>query len=163
MQVTCFAMKIPGVFVIVLFGAATAASAQPTPQDNTGRVSYRDSAKHKTATVEDGGWVQLASPTPASHGTEFVVVGKELGQFSQLRVSPADGKVIVRRVKIYFDSGKQKIVDVDKSIDAHRKNAAIIDLDHAQTIDRIVITTEPQTRGSYAIYGTAGEGGVARK
>lgn len=163
MQVSSIAMKIPGVFVIVLFGAATVASAQPAHEDNTGRVSYKDTAKGKPDTAQQGGWVQLASPTPASHGTEFVVVGKELGQFSQLRVSPAAGKVVVRRVKIYFENGKQKIVDVDKVIDANRKNPALIDLDQPSAIDRIVITTEPQTKGTYAIYGTAGEGGVARK
>ena len=48
----------------------------------------------------------IATPTPASHGTEFVVVGKEQGSFGKLRVDADKGKVIVRRVRIYFDDGK---------------------------------------------------------
>jgi len=52
---------------------------------------------------------------------------------------------------------------MNKVIDAARNNPALIDLDAHKAIDRIVVTTEPYTRGSYAIYGTAGTGGVARR
>src|SRR5947207_2753224 len=156
-------MKIPGVFAIVLVGASSIAAAQPQPKEDTGRISYNEKKQRSQGPPRDGDWVQLATPTPANHGTEFVVVGKEAGEFGRLRISPSDGKVIVRRVKIYFDDGKQKIVDVDKVIDAGRKNVALIDLDAPKAIDRIVVTTEPQTRGSYAIYGATGGGGVARR
>ena len=156
-------MKIPGVFAIVLVGASSIAAAQPKPKEDTGRISYSDKKQSKRATPQDGDWVQLATPTPASHGTEFVVVGKEAGEFGRLRIAPSDGRVVVRRVKIYFDDGKQKTVDVDKTIDANRGNAAFIDLDSAKAIDRIVISTETGTRGSYELYGAAGTGGVARK
>src|SRR2546423_1839852 len=116
-------MKIPGVFAIVLAGASSIAAAQPMPKEDTGRISYTEKQKAQRDTPRDGEWVELASPTPASHGTEFVVVGKEAGQFRQLRIDPSAGRVIVRRVKIYFDDGKQKIVDVDKVIDAQHKSS----------------------------------------
>ena len=158
-------MKIPGVFAIVLVGGSTVAAAQPMPKEDTGRISYSEKkqAQRDRDAPRDGEWVQLATPTPASHGTEFVVVGKDAGEFSQLRIDPSAGRVIVRRVKIYYDDGKQKIVDVDKIIDASRKNNALIDLDAPKAIDRVVITTE-QGRGSYALFGAAGgAGAVARR
>jgi hypothetical protein len=154
-------MKISGVFTIVLVATASPAAAQPLPKEDTGRVSYRhQKSSHRDERPRDGDWVQLASPTPASHGTEFVVIGKEQGEFNRVRIDPAQGRVIVRRVRIYFDDGKQKVVDVDKIIDVHRNNPAIIDLDTAKAIDRIVVTTEPQTKGSYAIYAAVGTGEV---
>ena len=163
MQVSIRAMKIPGVFAIVMLAGATAASAGPARDKDNARISYKDEAAKKAPddAPRDGEWVQLASPTPASHGTEFVVVGKEQGEFAQLRIDPSAGRVVVRRVKIYFDDGKQKIVDVDKVIDASRKNSATIALDSPRAIDRIVVSTETGTKGSYAIVGQAGASSTA--
>lgn len=161
MQVTRSAMRIPGVSAIVLVAGASLAAAQPRHEENTGRVSYKEPRPAQNA-PDNSGWVQLATPTPASHGTEFIVVGKEAGKFAQVRINASTGRVAVRKVKIYFEDGKQKVVQVDKILDAHRKGAHVIELDAPRAIDRIVVTTEP-SHGSYAIYGTAGTGGVARK
>jgi hypothetical protein len=160
--VSNFAMNIRRVFAIVLFAASSVATAQPKPKEDTGRISYNEKIARQQRENPQDGWVQLATPTPANHGTEFVVVGKDAGEFDQLRIAPSSGTVIVRRVKIYFDDGKQKIVDVDKIINAERNNAALIELDSPKPIDRVVITTEPQTRGSYALFGAIA-GGVARR
>ncbi|HTR56511.1 MAG TPA: hypothetical protein VMJ10_37815 [Kofleriaceae bacterium] len=147
-------MKIRGVFALVVVAAGAVASAEPKPEENTGRLSYKDDEPVDHTAHADPDWVQLASPTPASHGTEFVVVGKEAGLFRRLRLEAATGTVIMRRVHVFFDDGKQKIVDVDKVMRAQRGSTEWIELGEARAIDRIVVTTEPQTKGSYAIYGS---------
>src|SRR6267142_105263 len=121
-------MRIPWVFAIVLVGGSTIAAAQPKPKENTERLSYNERTKPpKHDSPRTGDWVQLATPTPASNGTEFVVVGRDAGAFSRLRIDPSDGKVIVRRVRIYFEDGKEKLVTMNKVIDAARNNPALID------------------------------------
>jgi hypothetical protein len=172
------AMRYLAVFATVVVTAARAASAPPEQEkntkqeENTERVRYGDEGhpnsrnaiggKAKSdAPGHEGGWVQLATPTPAKHGTEFVFVGKEQGAFDKLRVDADKGTVIVRRVRIYFDDGKQQVIDVDRALNAKHK-AAVVELKSAQAIDRIVITTEPQGNGTYALYGSSVEGVATR-
>jgi hypothetical protein len=153
---TSIAMRISSVFAIVLVAATGVASAEPE------RIGYGDSKPPKPdAARQEGGWTQLATPTPAKHGTEFVVLDKDLGKFGRLRVDADKGTVIVRRVKIYFKDGKQQVVDVDRSLNARRKSAEI-DLKAPHEIDRIVVTTEPQTNGEYTIYGSSPVGVATR-
>ena len=154
---TSIAMRISSVFAIVLVAATGAASAEPE------RIGYGDSKPPKhDAARHDGDWTQLATPTPAKHGTEFVEVGKELGKFGKLRIDADKGTVIVRRVKIYFDDGKLQVVNVDRSLGAKHKSAEIEVRGPAAAIDRVVITTEAQTNGEYSLYGSSTEGVAQR-
>ena len=138
----------------MVVAAGAVAAAGPKHEENTARYSYKDDGPVDHTARPDADWVQLATPTPASHGTEFVVVGKEAGLFTRLRLDASSGTVIMRRVRVFFDDGKQKVVDVDKVMRAQRGGTASIDLGGPKAIDQIVVTTEPQTKGSYAIYGT---------
>jgi hypothetical protein len=156
------AMKILPISASVLLGLAGVAAAQLKHEENNERLSYNGQGaqkRDKPAVVD--GWLQLSTPTPAKHGTEFLMVGKDLGAFDKVRIDAEGGKVIVRRVKIIFDDGKQRVVDVDRVLDPKHKSA-VIELGGPKEIDRIVITTEPQTKGSYALYGSSPEGVVTR-
>src|SRR5579859_6756802 len=96
-------MKTSALFTLILVGVVGTAAAQHEPAEPSGRVSYTDTATQaKPAAAQQTGEVQLADPTPANHGTEFIVVGKDAGSFSQLRLAATNGKVIVRRVRIFF-------------------------------------------------------------
>jgi hypothetical protein len=162
MQYRRFAMRLPTLFTVIIVATATAASAEPKQEEISGRVSLNEKSDKKTdAPRQPGDWVEIASPTPAKHGTEFVIVGKEAGSFSKLRVEGAKGKTIVRRVKVVFADGKTKSVQVDKSL--ARGKSAFVDLGDPKLIDRIVVTTETHTSGAYAIYGTAGGGVVGSR
>jgi hypothetical protein len=147
-------MRISRVFAIVLAGAGTTATAQPLPKEDTARISYIERKQAHAQPKRDGDWIEIASPTPASHGTEFVVIGKDAGELGQLRITPSEGKVMVRRLKVYFDDGKQKTVDLDKVIDARHHRSVIVELGVPRTVDRIVVTTEPYGGGSYSVYAT---------
>ena len=149
-------MRIPSVFAIVLVAASGAASAEPE------RIGYGDTQAPKhDATRHDGDWRELATPTPAKHGTEFIVVGKEQGKFDRLRVDADKGSIILRRVKVYFEDGKEKVVQLDRVLGPKHPKAEI-DLGTSAAIDRVVVTTEPQGNGEYALYGSSGTGVATR-
>lgn len=160
MQGCRFAMKSSAVFAFILVGAVATASAQPEPAEPSGRVSYTDQAEAaRPAAAQQGGEVQLATPTPADHGTEFIVVGKDAGQFSQLRLAATSGKVIVRRVRIFFADGTQQAADVNTTLDGARRQDATVTVKAPKAIDHITVTTE-NGHGSYALYGTAAMGNL---
>ncbi|MGE5185315.1 MAG: hypothetical protein ACM31C_24770 [Acidobacteriota bacterium] len=155
-------MRNPSVFAIVLVATAGVAAAQPKQEENNERVRYGDLDKPKSDAARDaGGWRQLATPTPVKHGTEFIEVGKDQGNFDKLRVDADKGRVVLRRVKIYFEDGKQQDVELDKVLDRKHKSAEI-DLKAQKPIDRVVITTEPHGSGEYALYGSSGPGVATR-
>lgn len=158
-------MRSSALFIALVLGAAATVSAQPKreappkPEENSERVRLDDERGTKTgaATVPPE-WVELASPTPARHGTEFVLVGKQAGAFAKLRLDAAKGKTIVRTVKIYFDNGRFKTFQVDTIISERGRKSAFVELGDPQPIDRIVVNTEAHTRGEYAIFGSSGDG-----
>ena len=149
-------MKSSALFTLILVGAAGTASAQPEPAEPSGRVSYTDdqAATPQASLPKQGDEVELASATPATHGTEFVVVGKDSGAFSKLRLAAAKGRVIVRKVRIFFDDGTTQTVQVDAILDADRRRDTTLDLKGVKSIDHVTVSTEPG-RGSYVLYGTA--------
>src|SRR5436190_16351710 len=164
-------MRSPTVIVVFLVGATAVAAAQPnresTPKTSeTGaRLRYGDEAPppKPRAPAPTSGWLEIASPTPSSHGTEFIVVGAKAGRFAQLRVDATQGTTVIRRVRVYFTDGTQKVVYVDRKLSTKRNAAksTIIELGKPKPIDRVIVTTETYTKGSYAIYGSAGPQSVA--
>jgi hypothetical protein len=157
-------MRSSTLFTVIALGVATAASAQPKQEETSGRVRLDDDDQKQSAPRQPGDWVELASATPAKHGTEFVLVGRDAGAFSKLRIDPAKGKTIVRKVKVFFTDGKVKTVRVDKIV-SEGKGPALIELGDPRAIDRIVVNTETHTAGQYAVYGSSevGTGAVGTR
>jgi hypothetical protein len=156
-------MKSPALFTAIILGATATVTAQPKrepppkQEENGGRVRLDDkkpAPQDAPRSVSD--WIELASPTPAKHGTQFVIVGTEAGAFSRIRLDAAKGKTIVRYVKIFFDDGKLKTVRLDSILSEKGRNSAFVELGSPKAIDRIVIHTEPHTSGEYVIYGASG-------
>jgi hypothetical protein len=159
MQQRRLAMRSSTLFALIVLGAATTASAEPKQEETSGRVRLEEPNPKADEPRQPSDWIEIASPTPAKHGTEFVIVGKEAGTFAKLRIDPAKGKTIVRKVKVFFDDGKVKTVRVDKTLTSKSK-PAFIDLGDPKFIDRLVIVTETHTKGEYAVYGSSEAGGV---
>jgi hypothetical protein len=103
-------------------------------------------------------WLELADATPAKHGTEFVVVGAQQGSFSRLRVEAAKGRTTVRRVTVAFSDGTKKTYKVEKTVTEKFRKFVDIDLGTSKPIEQVVVTTDRQTRGEYALYGSSGTG-----
>jgi hypothetical protein len=163
MQERRFAMKTSVLFALIVVGAGTQAAAQPKSEEAPARVSLSDKAvpTRSDAARQPNDWALLASGTPAKHGKEFVVVGKDAGTFGKLRLDAGKGKVIVLRVKVHFDDGTSRVYIVDKRLDAKRQKSTLVDLKTEKPIDRIVVSTERYTNGEYALYGASSSGVVA--
>ena len=156
-------MRVPALFTLIVIGSVATASAQPKQEETSGRVSLKEKDAKPEAPRQPGDWVELASATPTTHGTEFVMVGKDAGTFGKLRIDASKGKAIVRKVRIYFDDGKLKVVQVDKILSAKGNKSTLIDLGDPKLIDRITVTTESDTKGEYALYGSSGGGVVGKR
>lgn len=154
-------MKSSTVFALIVAGHVGTAYAQPKQEEISGRVGLDDPATDNSDGVRSSSdWVALATPTPASHGTEYIIVGADAGTFSQLRLAPASGRTNVVKVKVFFADGDAKTVRLDRTLSTKRKKSAYVDLGSPKPIDHIVITTETYTNGTYAVYGTAMRAGV---
>lgn len=128
-------------------------SAAPADKESTERVSYTDSkTSAKDSVRDDSGWIELASATPASHGKEYITVGADAGTFTRLRIDAASGRPIVRAVRIDYKNGQSKTMRIDSTLDAKRKPSAVLDLKGAHEIEQVVVITERDSKGNYAVF-----------
>jgi hypothetical protein len=158
-------MRAPLIVATILFATAVSAYAQPqreaTPvreESSSGRLRLderRPARMRLVAPRRVNGWAELADATPTKFGTVFVMVGGErTGTFGTLRVDAVSGRVVIRRVRVYFTDSTDKTYAVSKTLDGKRHKSTLIDLGSAKAIDRIVITTVGTIRGEYMIYGS---------
>ena len=144
-------MKFSTAIALILVALAGVTSAEPERAETSGRVGYKDG---RDALQTAQGWALIATSTPAKNGTEFIMVGKEAGPIGQLRID-AHGLVIVVRMKVFFTDGTHRAFELDRRLGPHHKSA-LVDLDAAKPIERVVVTTENYTKGTYKIYGSSG-------
>ena len=165
-------MRTSVLCAFILLGAGVAAadpkpptSAPPThqvierkPELQQGRLLLKEPAKTTIKKKEPirtpGDWVELADPTPAKHGTEFVVVGAQQGSFSQLRINAAKGATTVRSVRVMFSDGTEKTMKLGKTVKGNK--FAVVDLGAEKPIWQVVVTTDRQGSGEYSVYGSSG-------
>lgn len=165
-------MKLSAVFVCILVGITSNAaadrappsppkpeSAAPKTDEASGRVSYVEPKNAAEAEQEapraTGQWIEIASPTPAKHRTEFIMVGEDAGSFSQLWLAPAKGTTVVRSVRVFYTDGTNQRFRIDSAIDKNSRKYAVVDLKANKTIDHIAVNTETG-KGTYAVYGASG-------
>jgi hypothetical protein len=136
-----------------LVGAVGTATAQPKPEETSGRVSLNETAPADQPPRSPDDWVELASATPAKHGNEYVVVGKDQGGFARLRIDAAKGAVAVKSVTVELADGTSKTYRVNKRIDGKRKSV-FVDLPTTSEIEHIVVSTDRRSAGEYAVFGS---------
>lgn len=147
---------------MILLGTASVATAQPKHEETSGRVSLREKAPDdpkQDAPRAPSEWVELASPTPARHGEQFILVGEDAGGFGKLRIDAVKGGIPVKQVRVMFVDGTEKTYRVNKRIDAKRKKSVFVDLPTTQEIEHVVVVTDRRSKGEYSLYGS-GTGGV---
>ncbi len=145
-------MKTPALLAVLVAGSSSLVAAAPAPRESTARVSYTDlnPPAPDDAGAQDG-WIELASPTPASHGREFITVEGD-NSFTRLRIAAATGRPIVRTVRVYYKDGTSRVVRVDKVLDKRRNSVAIVDLRGAHAIDQVIVNTERDSKGTYTVH-----------
>src|SRR5512143_99902 len=136
-------MRSSPLLALFLVGASSLAVAQPKTEETSGRVSIREPKAPATdAPRLPGTWIEIASPTPAKHGTEFVVVGgTDAGVFSQLRIDASKGRTAVRQVRVLFADGTRKVYPVGRTISDKGKKYELVDLGTTKAIDQVIIKT----------------------
>ena len=149
---------------MILVGAAGVATAQPRQEETSGRVSLRENPPDDPdadAPRAPGDWVELASATPAKHGTQFIIVGKEAGGFGRLRLDAEKGAVPIKQVRVTFVDGSEKTYKLNKRIDAKSagKKSLFVDLPTTQEIEQVVVVADRKSKGEYSLHGS-GTGGV---
>ena len=155
---TMFTMKIALLSAFLLAGTASAA---PDKTETRERISYSGDTRRDAAAASDDGWVELATPTPASHRREFISIDPEAGAFVRLKLVADAGKPIVRQVRVHFSDGTQRVVRVGRALDKNTPH--VIDLKKAKQIDRLVVESEGSKKATYAVYGEPDGGAVATR
>lgn len=132
--------------------------AVPTRSEGSSQGRYVLEAKTKRPRVvvqrAPTDWIEVATPTPARHGTEFIGVGAQAGPLATLRITPSSGRVIIMKVKVVFEDGKPFVLKRRAILDARRK-AFVVELDEPRLIHHIEVTTDTRTDGAYAVFGSA--------
>jgi hypothetical protein len=154
-------MRISALTFVVVVGAAPVVTATPTRKETTERISY--SSKHAAVRSSDEpGWVELASPTPASHGREFIEVAAGMGELTQLRIRAASGRPSIRALRVEYKDGGRRTFALDAVLGPRRKSLTV-DLRGAREIEQIVVYSDRDSRGSYILEGNIGETGIASR
>ena len=97
-----------------------------------------------------GRWVGLARAFSARTERQFIHV--DGGRYRKLRVEAVRGEPVIRKIAIEFGDGTAQAVDVDMRLPAGA--GEVIDLNGgARNIKRIIVYSDPRSRGSYSIYG----------
>lgn len=155
-------MKIRALSALLLLGGTVSfASATPEKTETTERVSYSDKTRRAAPQKDDDGWLELATPTPASHGREYIIVDAGLAPIIQLRLTAAAGRPIVRALTIDFRDGSRRVVRLDKTLDS--KHPAYVDLREPKRIARVTVVSEGPKKATYALHGAPASGGVATR
>lgn len=161
MQLRRFAMRITALSAMLLAGATTLVSAAPGDNETTERVSYKDKARRDAPTTDAEGWIELATPTPASHGREYIEIDRSTGPLVRLRIGAAHGRTLVQTVRIDFPDGKSRTVRVGKLVS--KTKPAYVDLRGPRHVVRVVVTTGRGTRAEYTLHGEPAGGPVAHR
>jgi hypothetical protein len=134
--------------LILVLALAAAAGAQPDRYPDFDRYRY---GEHQPRAHRDGGWIELATPTPTRNGTEWFNIGRGTW-YSQLRIAANDGRVIIRHVTVMFADGGSRVYRIDRAINGHRD--VLLRLDGQRRISQIAVTPDRDVRGTYTIYGS---------
>ncbi len=144
-------MRIPVLTCLLLAGAASFVSAAPKHEENTERVSYKDTKPKPKDAARNDDWVEIASATPTSHGREYIQVGAGAGTFTRLKVEAAKGRPGVRSLRVDYKNGGSHVYSVGKLLT--KNSPAYVDLRGAHEIERIVVNADTGSSGSYRVLG----------
>lgn len=154
-------MKPTTLSAILLASMMSVVAAAPVDNETTERVSYTGKVAKARHDATDGGWVELAAATPASHGREFIPV--EATRYVRLRIEAVKGRPIIQMLRLTYASGKREVIRVDALLGTRRTPSAFVELRGSDELEMIVVLTDRDSSGTYAVYGELPRtGGVAR-
>jgi hypothetical protein len=101
-----------------------------------------------------GRWTSLGGGFSASNHRQFIAVNGQ-SRFNKLRIEGVRGEPVIQKITIEFAGrqGGSQSVDFNEAL----PNGAgeVIDLNgDDRRISRIIVYTDPRSRGSYSVYGS---------
>ena len=97
-----------------------------------------------------GRWMTLARGFSAQSNRQFIPVRGE--RLSKLRIEADRGAPVIAKIAIEFRDGSSQAVDLDMRLP--RGTGEVIDLNGGvRRVQRIIVYSDPQSRGSYSVYG----------
>lgn len=97
-----------------------------------------------------GRWMTLASGFSAQSQRQFIATRG--ARLSKLRIEGVRGAPVIQKIAIEFGDGTSQAVDLDMRLP--RGAGEVIDLNGAtRRVNRIIVYSDPRTRGSYSVYG----------
>jgi hypothetical protein len=97
-----------------------------------------------------GRWVSLGDGFSAANQRQFIAVNG-VGRYRKLRIEGVRGEPVIAKVTIEFENGTQSV-----EFNERLPNGAgeVIDLNgDVRKINRIIVYTDPRSRGAYSVYG----------
>ena len=159
-------MKSIALWTVLAMTASTMAFASPT-----GRVADRDEPHLSgRAGIEvtinrdhydrygdshwsrdfKGRWAPLTPSTSARGWSQFLPTASR--HYRKLRIEGLRGQATITKVAIQFDNGTTQIVDMNTPLPGG--TGEVLDLTGGvRTVHRVIVYSDPQTRGTYAVYG----------
>lgn len=147
-------MRVRTILAFILVAATATLTAQADEQLD-GRLPFNTHPERYRPPRSHHDWVRLASPTPTRYGTEYIVVGRDVGWFRTLRIEAVRGSVYVRHVRIMNRGRFGRTYYVQRALDrAHP--IVYVDLGTPQTIEQLAVTTDRYPIGVYTVDGSSG-------
>ena len=98
-----------------------------------------------------GRWTPLARGFSARTDRQFINVGGE--RFRKLRIEAVRDQPLIQKIAIEFDNRTTQAVDLDVRMPSG--SGEVIDLNGGERrIHRIIVYTDPRSRGAYSLYGS---------
>jgi hypothetical protein len=98
-----------------------------------------------------GRWRTLASAYTTQGQRQFIHVNG--ARLSKLRIESVRGTPVIQKIAVEFGDGSSQAVDLNMRLP--RGAGEVIDLNGAtRKVNRIIVYADPQTRGSYSVYGS---------
>ena len=140
-------------FVLATTAVMPAAHADKQSTEPRSRVNIKDLAK------PDTGWIELADPTPANHGREFITVDEDTRPVVRLRLAAHSGRPKIHSIQIDTDDGKQRVIRINKVLG---KKPYDVTLRGARKLVRLMVVSEGNAKATYTLYGQVPEQLVRR-
>jgi hypothetical protein len=139
--------------VLAAVASSGGVSAEPDRTESTQHVDYNEHhhARPAPARSEDG-WLEIASPTPATNGREFIPLDEGSGKIASLRIAASSGRLYVDTVRVEYADGTHRLFAIERVLDASKRAPALVDLRGPHDVRQIVVTTDASTKGSYVVH-----------
>lgn len=151
-------MKRIALFTAAAMACSTAAMAQPrivvrAPEVSVtwNRERYEGYEHSHWRHDFKGRWTPLAQGYSSHTERQFINVGGQ-GRFRKIRIEGVRGEPVILKIGIEFGDKTTQAVEYRETLP--RGAGEVIDLNgDARKINRIIVYTDPHSRGSYSIFG----------